>query len=335
VKRKFTFEVDPAEIVAAHDDDQREVRDLILERAREAYRQREIEFPVDYAMQMAMSMARNDPEAAFTTLADWSKRRLGMTMAPEEVKNTPPARMKERLLNASREASKSDRLTRSIEEALAKPDDESLDRYLKDTFGSGITERMRYLEPAERADAVRARVETLGRPEMLQFEQMVLIETYDQAWKEHLYSMDQLRDTIGFRAISQQDPKIAYKRGGSGDVPGRHEGDPRAGHGHHLQGPSGPASPDGCPHASRRPPARWPRREPPSPPAPPARPPPTLPPRPPRPDRPPWATSWARPSPGPGFNFGPPTARPASPTPPPTPQAPTAPPSDQTPPGAS
>ncbi|HIB69587.1 MAG TPA: hypothetical protein EYO33_32035, partial [Phycisphaerales bacterium] len=63
-------------------------------------------------------------------------------------------------------------------------------------------------------DAIRARVETLARPELVQFEQMVLIDTLDQAWKDHLYEMDQLRDSIGFRAIAQTDPKIEYKREG-------------------------------------------------------------------------------------------------------------------------
>jgi preprotein translocase subunit SecA len=214
VQRKFTFQVDPAEILAAHGDDQREVRDLIIERAREAYRQKEIEFPVDYAMQTAMTMARSDPESAFAMLSDWAKRRAGVDLPASEVKNIPPVKMRERLLAASAEASKRDRLKEQIAEAMSQPDDDALDAYLRATFGAGVTPRMRHLDPEERANAIQARVETLARPEMLQFEQMVLIDTFDQAWKDHLYSMDQLRDTIGFRAISQQDPKIEYKREG-------------------------------------------------------------------------------------------------------------------------
>ena len=62
---------------------------------------------------------------------------------------------------------------------------------------------MRYLDEDDREDAIRARVETLARPELVQFEQMVLVETLDQSWKDHLYAMDQLRDSIGFRAIAQ------------------------------------------------------------------------------------------------------------------------------------
>lgn len=258
VKRKFTFDVDPEEIIAAHDDDQREVRDLILDRAREAYRKREVEFPVDYAMQNAMSMARQDPNVAFAMLSDWAKRRVGVELTPDEIKNTPPQRMRQNLMEASRKKVDDNRMEKWINEAMGQPDDDALDTYLVETFGVGITERMRYLDKDDREDAVRARVETLARPEMLQFEQMVLIETFDSSWKDHLYAMDQLRDTIGFRAIAQTDPKIEYKREGQRQFLGAMRGirervtdvifkaqlapqQPRRGPG----GPAGPGGPGG------------------------------------------------------------------------------------------
>jgi hypothetical protein len=53
------------------------------------------------------------------------------------------------------------------------------------------------------------------RGELAQFERLILVETLDSSWKDHLYSMDQLRDSIGFRAFSQQDPRIEYKREGA------------------------------------------------------------------------------------------------------------------------
>ncbi len=214
VKRKFTFDVGAEEIMKAHEDDQAEVRDLIIDKAREAYRQREAEFPVDFAMQNAMGLARQDPNAAFAMLADWGKRRLAVDLTPEEIKNTPPAKMRDRLVEVGKAALDENKMEAWISEALAQPDDPALEGYLTETFGSGLTDRMKFLDADEREDAVRARVETLARPEMLQFEQMVLIETFDSSWKDHLYSMDQLRDTIGFRAIAQTDPKIEYKREG-------------------------------------------------------------------------------------------------------------------------
>lgn len=214
IKRKFTFDVAPDEIIKADDDDQAEVRGLIIDKAREAYRQREAEFPVDYAMQNAMGLARQDPNAAFAMLADWGKRRLDVELTPDEIKNTPPAKMRDRLVETGKAALDDNKMERWINEALSQTDDTALDRYLTETFGAGLTDRMKFLDDDERENAVRARVETLARPEMLQFEQMVLIETFDSSWKDHLYSMDQLRDTIGFRAIAQTDPKIEYKREG-------------------------------------------------------------------------------------------------------------------------
>ena len=41
-----------------------------------------------------------------------------------------------------------------------------------------------------------------------------LLEELDRGWKEHLRSMDYLRDGIGLRGYGQRDPKLEYKREG-------------------------------------------------------------------------------------------------------------------------
>ncbi len=214
VKTKFTFEVTPEDITKAHRDDQLKVRDLVIDKARDLYTTREAEFPVDYIMQSTVAFARQDPAAAFEALAQWARNRAGLQVSTEEIKTTPPARMRQKLVEAMRSKVQNDDLSDQINAALATESDDELDEYLKSQFDEGITERMRYLAEDEREDAIRARVETLARPELVQFEQMVLVETLDQSWKDHLYAMDQLRDSIGFRAIAQTDPKIEYKREG-------------------------------------------------------------------------------------------------------------------------
>jgi len=50
------------------------------------------------------------------------------------------------------------------------------------------------------------------RAELTQFERWVLLQIVDQAWKDHLHSMDQIRESIGFRSFSQKDPRIEFKR---------------------------------------------------------------------------------------------------------------------------
>jgi preprotein translocase subunit SecA len=51
------------------------------------------------------------------------------------------------------------------------------------------------------------------RQELEQFERWVMLQIYDEAWKNNLHAMDQLRDSIGFRGIAQKDPRIEFKRG--------------------------------------------------------------------------------------------------------------------------
>ncbi|HEX7008763.1 MAG TPA: hypothetical protein VF184_02200, partial [Phycisphaeraceae bacterium] len=53
------------------------------------------------------------------------------------------------------------------------------------------------------------------RFELTQLERFVLLQILDTAWKEHLYAMDQLKDSIGLRGYAERDPRIEYKREGS------------------------------------------------------------------------------------------------------------------------
>ncbi|MFP4473543.1 MAG: preprotein translocase subunit SecA [Candidatus Omnitrophota bacterium] len=71
-------------------------------------------------------------------------------------------------------------------------------------------------------DAVRARMlqfyehrEKENTPEnMRRLEKMLLLNTIDAKWKDHLYAMDQLKGGVGLRAYGQRDPLIEYKREG-------------------------------------------------------------------------------------------------------------------------
>ncbi|MCK5355029.1 MAG: SEC-C domain-containing protein, partial [Methyloprofundus sp.] len=44
------------------------------------------------------------------------------------------------------------------------------------------------------------------------FEKSVMLQVLDNSWKEHLASMDSLRQGIHFRGYAQKDPKQEYKR---------------------------------------------------------------------------------------------------------------------------
>lgn len=63
-------------------------------------------------------------------------------------------------------------------------------------------------------NAYEAREEMLGEEEMRKVERFILLDRIDEKWKDHLYNMQQLRDSIGFRGYAHKDPKIEYKREG-------------------------------------------------------------------------------------------------------------------------
>src|SRR5206468_1151505 len=52
------------------------------------------------------------------------------------------------------------------------------------------------------------------RHELTELEQFVLIQIFDQSWKDHLYAMDLLKTGIGLQAFAERDPRIVYKKEG-------------------------------------------------------------------------------------------------------------------------
>jgi len=54
----------------------------------------------------------------------------------------------------------------------------------------------------------------VGSEQMREIERVILLQTIDSKWKEHLRAMDHLREGIGLRGYGQKDPVIEYKREG-------------------------------------------------------------------------------------------------------------------------
>ena len=59
-----------------------------------------------------------------------------------------------------------------------------------------------------------AKAEEIGPEFFGQLQQMIMLQIVDNQWKDHLLSMDHLRDGIGLRGYAQQDPLREYQREG-------------------------------------------------------------------------------------------------------------------------
>ena len=61
-------------------------------------------------------------------------------------------------------------------------------------------------------DLFAAKVEQVGAGNFVQFERMVLLQSIDTHWREHLSALDYLRQGIHLRGYAQKQPKQEYKR---------------------------------------------------------------------------------------------------------------------------
>jgi preprotein translocase subunit SecA len=67
----------------------------------------------------------------------------------------------------------------------------------------------------ERIQELYARREAeFGEPVMRQIEKIVMLQTLDALWKDHLLAMDHLKEGIGLRGYGQRNPLVEYQREG-------------------------------------------------------------------------------------------------------------------------
>ena len=60
--------------------------------------------------------------------------------------------------------------------------------------------------------ATRPRSSAIGAEQMLLYERMIMLQIVDTQWKDHLYSLDHLKEGIGLRGYGQRDPLVEYKK---------------------------------------------------------------------------------------------------------------------------
>lgn len=89
---------------------------------------------------------------------------------------------------------------------LELPQEDTLDALTAESFGDYIAEAARkaYVE----------RENQIGSNDMRALERIVMLQTVDALWKDHLLSMDHLKEGIGLRGYAQQNPLIIYKKEG-------------------------------------------------------------------------------------------------------------------------
>ncbi len=188
-----------------------EIQQLLFENTAAKYKQREVEYPVEFAMNMVFG-----PEGpniyAFEALAEWANKKYNAGLSAEQIQNTKPKLLHQQLLEFSRSFNDG-QLDSELAEKIANLNVSELVKWANDRFEASVTEN-------ELGDGpeLKNRLTELGkeflRKELSDLERYVLVQVYDTTWKDHLYAMDHLKDSIWMRSMAERDPKIEFKREG-------------------------------------------------------------------------------------------------------------------------
>ncbi len=189
----------------------KQTRELVLKETAERYHRREIEYPVEFAMSMAYG-AQGASIYGFSALADWAKKKYNADLSPEEMQEAKPRDVHRQLLELS-EQYNNGQLENEVAEKVGSLEKTELVNWANDRFGASLN-----VDDLESEEDVKDRLTEVGRRfmrrELADLERYVLVQVYDSTWKDHLYAMDHLKNSIWTRSFAEKDPKVEYKREG-------------------------------------------------------------------------------------------------------------------------
>ncbi len=103
---------------------------------------------------------------------------------------------------------------KEIRDAVYKQFNFRLNSFNEETLDGLNRDGLAELIFEEAANVYEEREAAVGSDEFRQLERVVMLQTVDNLWKDHLLSMDHLKEGIGLRGYAQQNPLIVYKKEG-------------------------------------------------------------------------------------------------------------------------
>jgi len=207
-RAKFDIKLDLERLKSANSS---QIRQQLGEETAAKYKQREIEYPVEFAMNMVYG-----PEGpnvyAFEALADWANKKYNAGLSVERIANIKPRALHKQLVELS-ESFNNGELDRELAEKQAQLNTAELVRWANERFEASLSEED-LADAPERKEKLSEAAREFLRKELSDLEKYVLVQVYDSTWKDHLYSMDHLKDSIWMRSMAEKDPKTEYKREG-------------------------------------------------------------------------------------------------------------------------
>jgi preprotein translocase subunit SecA len=231
MRHKFGIETTPDEFRDV--EDRRQVAETLFKRAEEAYSLKEAEYPVLTGLSRFTEKQGSQLSLDREGLVQWVARRFGVQLNPNDIRLNRDE-LKNQLIEVSRQTGSAAEqqyqdAEKKVEEvfegadsgttaAVASGGNGALDALAQWLEGEldyhAAKEDLSRMNRQELELAVDGAVDDRFHPEMRRMERSVLLQIVDDAWKNHLLTMDHLRSSVGLKGYAQMDPKVEYKREG-------------------------------------------------------------------------------------------------------------------------
>ena len=244
-REKFAIDLDPKDMLltGGRDSDRKpaeEIAELIEDRGRQAYAKREVEYPIDHILAFTFGGSDgqqvDNPHAAEYIRA-WARAKYGVDIAPEHLRGMNLRRLRDELIGYQEKYLHDGQLDSEMQKmASENPEPEALLQIFNRRFGGTLTLQLIEEDMIDQMngdgkqsspivslngdlkrllpDYLARKARNFLRQELTDLEQFVLIQIFDQTWKDHLYAMDMLKGSVGLAGFAEQDPRIVYKKEG-------------------------------------------------------------------------------------------------------------------------
>ncbi len=199
-------------------DTKRRVTEIILDKAIAAYRRRQVTYPVDFVLDMVGQIAQQDRQVAAEQLARWANQRFELDWEAESIADQEFSIFRQQLIDEAEQWHHNGRLDSVVDQAMAEQngDPAELSKWVQNRFGQVASEEdLTGLDRDALRETLLGKGQAMLRTELTQLERFVLLQILDMAWKDHLYAMDQIKDSVSLRGYAEKDPRIEYKREGA------------------------------------------------------------------------------------------------------------------------
>jgi len=207
-RAKFEIKLNIDELTGAKPE---QVQALLIEKTMAKYKRREVEYPVEFAMNMVYG-PQGPNVYGFEALAEWANKKYNASLSVERIQQLNPQSLHRQLLELS-EAYNNGRLIDEVDNKISGIDAQTAAEWANKRFEADITTEQ-LDDGGQRREVILQAGREFLRKELGDLERYVLVQVYDGAWKDHLYNMDHLKGSIWMRSWAEKDPKVEYKREG-------------------------------------------------------------------------------------------------------------------------